>query len=73
MTATFSRRYCSSDMAAVLTPPHSTSPEVGRSSPAIRDSRVVLPLPERPTTAWSRPASKQWLMPFRASTFWYCV
>ena len=36
-----------------------TSPAVGRSSPASRCSRVVLPVPERPTSAVSTPASNR--------------
>ena len=60
-------------MSAVDTPSHRTLPSVGTSKPAIRESSVVLPLPELPITAYTLPDAKAQEMPFRASTRWYCV
>ena len=60
-------------MSAVDTPWHKTRPAVGRSSPAIRLSRVVLPLPDLPIMAWTIPGSNSWVTPLRASTLWYWV
>ncbi len=50
-----SRASWSSDIAWIGVPSISTSPDVGRSSPAIKASRVDLPLPEGPSTAVNSP------------------
>ena len=44
-----------SDSEVMVLPPTIISPLVGRSMPAIRFSRVVLPLPDRPTIATKSP------------------
>jgi hypothetical protein len=46
-----------SGISCTLAPATTTSPPLGRSIPAIRFSRVDLPLPDRPVTAASSPAA----------------
>jgi hypothetical protein len=58
------RALSSSVMTVRSAPSSHTRPEAGRSSPARRPSRVVLPLPEGPTMARKLPSSRAKVISF---------
>ena len=55
---------------SISSPKMATAPDVGRSSPPIQLSKVVLPLPERPLRAINRPAGTCMFTPRRAGMSW---
>ena len=67
VTRTTCWRSCSGARSATSAPPTVTRPDRGRSMPAMRRPRVVLPAPDVPTTARCSPARTSRLTPWRTS------